>query len=79
MRGFVLNQSRTHWLLRDALHFILTTCQEFRDELSHQRVLNNLAKEEINIFNYELEELISRMKCQVLEVLLPFISFVHGF
>ncbi len=39
---------------------------------------NNLAKKEINVFDYELEELISCMKCQVLEVLLPFISFMHG-
>ncbi len=38
---------------------------------------NNLAEKEINVFNYELEELILGMKCQ--EVLLPFISFMHGF
>ncbi len=39
---------------------------------------NNLAKEEINVFDYELEEFISCMKGQVLKVLLPFISFMHG-
>jgi len=42
-------------------------------------VPNNLVEEEINVFNYELEELILGVKCQVLEVLLPFISFMHGF
>jgi hypothetical protein len=61
------------------LHFIITACQEFCDELSHQKVLNYFAEEEINVFDYELEELISCMKCQVLEILLPFISFMHGF
>ncbi len=42
-------------------------------------MLNNLAKEEINVFDYELEEFISHMKHQVPKVLLPFISFMHGF
>jgi len=41
-------------------------------------VPNNLVEEKINVFN-ELEELILGMKHQVLEVLLPFISFMHGF
>ncbi len=39
---------------------------------------DNLAKEEINVFDYELEKFISHMKHQVLKVLLPFISFMHG-
>ncbi len=38
---------------------------------------NSLAKEEINAFDFELEEFISHMKRQVLEVLWPFISFMH--
>ncbi len=40
---------------------------------------DNLLEEEINVFDYELEELISCMKCQMLEVLLPFVSFMHIF
>ncbi len=40
---------------------------------------DNLVKEEINVFDYELEKLIFRMKRQVLKVFLPFISFIHGF
>jgi len=42
-------------------------------------VSNNLVEEEINVFNYELEEFIFGVKRQVLKVLLPFISFMHGF
>jgi hypothetical protein len=42
-------------------------------------VPNSLVEEEINVFDYELEELISHMKCQMLEVFLPFISLMHGF
>jgi hypothetical protein len=42
-------------------------------------VPNSLVEEEINVFNYELEELISRMKRQMLEVLLPSITLMHGF
>jgi hypothetical protein len=42
-------------------------------------VPNNLVEKEINVFNCELEELILGMKRQVLEVLLPFISFMHCF
>jgi len=41
-------------------------------------VFDNLVEEEINVFDYELEKLIFHMKHQVLEVLLPFISFMHG-
>jgi len=63
--------------LGDAFHFILTTCQEPHDEFSHQRVPNSLNEKEINVFDYELEELISRKKCQVLKILLPFISYMH--
>ncbi len=40
---------------------------------------NSLIENEINIFDFVLEELISRMKHYVLEVLLPFISFMHDF
>jgi len=39
----------------------------------------SLVEKEIHVFDYELEEFISRMKRQVLKVLLPFISFMHGF
>jgi hypothetical protein len=49
LKRCVLNQSRGHWLLGDALQFILTTCQELHDELSHQRVLDSLVEEEINM------------------------------
>jgi len=35
--------------------------------------------EEINVFDCELEEFIFHMKCQVLKVLLPIISLMHGF
>ncbi len=68
-----------HWLLRGALHFILTTCRELCEELSCQRVPNSLVEEEINVFDYELEKLVFHMKRQVLEVLLPFIPFMHDF
>jgi hypothetical protein len=42
-------------------------------------VPNSLVEEEINVFDYELEKLVFHMKRQVLEVLLPFIPFMHDF
>jgi hypothetical protein len=42
-------------------------------------VLDNLVEEEIYVFDYDLEEFIFHLKCQVLKFLLNFISFMHGF
>ncbi len=40
---------------------------------------NSLVEEGINVFDYELKKLIFHMQHQVLEVLMPFIYFIHGF
>lgn len=41
-------------------------------------LINNLAKEEINVLDFELKEFNSCMKHQVSKVFLPFIFFMHG-
>jgi hypothetical protein len=41
-------------------------------------LINNLAKEETNVLDFELKEFNSCMKHQVLKVFLLFISFIHG-
>ncbi len=33
MIGFVLNQSREHWLLGKALQFIIVACRDFKSKL----------------------------------------------
>lgn len=60
-------------------HFIISTCQDIDENLICQIISNNLAKEEANVLNLELEQLIDDMKCQVLEVFQPLISFLHAF
>ncbi len=63
----------------DIPHFIILTCKEIHENLICQKVLNNLAKNEANVFDLELEQFIDHMKCQVLEILQPFISFYMHF
>jgi hypothetical protein len=38
-----------------------------------------MANLEASIFNAKLVELVLRMKCQMLKVVKPFFSFLHGF
>ncbi len=42
MTGCVLNQSRRHWLLGDALQFIIIKIHEVRDEIGHVVNLNGM-------------------------------------
>ncbi len=48
---YVTNQSRGHWLLAYVLQFIVSTCQNIREELA-QPIFNNDVEEDL--FDYEL-------------------------
>jgi hypothetical protein len=50
----VLNQSRKHWLLGDALQFIITKTCEVHDEVGHVVNLDGIGDLEANVFNVEL-------------------------
>jgi hypothetical protein len=39
----VLNQIHEHWLLPNALEFIISTCWDTQEELTFQTILNNFA------------------------------------
>ncbi len=79
VKGYVLNQSWGHWPFGDAFQFIISMCQEIQEDLKFQRVINSLAKKEVNIFYLGFKQLIVCMNHQVLEAFQPFISFLHAF
>jgi hypothetical protein len=58
--GYVLNQSHQHWLLLDALQFIISTCWDIIKKLACQIVHNNLV--ENDFCDHELKELMVYMK-----------------
>jgi hypothetical protein len=78
-KGCVLNKSWGHWLLRNALQFIISMCQEIKKDLKFQRVIDSLTKKEVNIFDLGFKQLIVWMNHQVLEAFQPLISFLHAF
>jgi len=69
------------WILATWKHLevVISTCCELHDELAYYTILDNLLNLDVLIFYIELEELEIHMKHQVLEVLLPFILFLHEF
>jgi hypothetical protein len=77
--GCVLNQSYGHWLLGDMLQFIITKTHEVRDEVGHVVNLDGTGDQKANTFDVELAYLVILMKCQILEVLQPFLYFMHAF
>jgi len=54
--GCVLNQSQGHWLLVDALQFIILTSRNDREKLVFQPILDNLVQKE-DVFDFELKNL----------------------
>ncbi len=57
---------------------MIFTCCEICDKISYKIVFNNLIDLEMFVLYEKLEELWVHMKCQVLEVALPFILFLQG-
>jgi hypothetical protein len=72
--GCVLNQSCGHWLLKDALQFVITKAHEFRDDVVNLVVLDNMGDLEANVFDAKLAKLTVRRKCLALEKLFNFPS-----
>jgi hypothetical protein len=61
------------------LQYVINKTYEVHDELINVVVLNSLGDLEANAFDVKLTKLIINMKLQILEVLQPFLSFMHGF
>jgi hypothetical protein len=61
------------------LEFVITKTVEFHNEVVNGVFLDNMANLEANILNGKLVELVLHMKCQMLKVVQPFFSFLHGF
>jgi len=59
----ILNQSKGHWLLNDALNFAISMSLKFRDEIDFV-TFDNLMEEEGNVA-YELSCLASNIKKEV--------------
>ncbi len=59
----ILNKSRGHWLLNDALNFAISMSLKFRDEINFT-TFENLMEEDGNVV-YELSCLISNIKKKV--------------
>ncbi len=72
----VLNKNHEHWLLGDALQFIIIKIHEFCNYVVDVVVLDNMADPKANGCDVELRKLTIRMKRQMLEVLQPFLSFL---
>ncbi len=73
MFACILNQSRGHWLLSDALNFTISMNLKFKDEIDFA-TFDNLMEEDGNVV-YELSCLASNIKKEVIQVLDSFISF----
>jgi hypothetical protein len=74
MSTCILNQSRGHWLLSDALNFAISMSLGFRDEIDFA-TFDNLMEEDGNIV-YELSCLASNIKKEVIQVMDSFLSFL---
>jgi hypothetical protein len=61
------------------LQYVINKTYEVCDELINVVVPDSLGDLETNAFDVELTKLMICMKLQILEVLQPFLSFMHGF
>jgi len=61
------------------LQFIITKTHEVRDDVGHVVNRDGMGDPEANVFDVELAYLVIRIKCQILEVLQPFLYFMHAF
>jgi hypothetical protein len=77
--SYVLNKSCRHWLLVDALQFSITKTLEVCDEVDHAVNHDGMANPEASAFDVELAKLMIHMKWEIMEVLQPFLSFMHAF
>jgi len=69
----ILNQSRGHWLLSDALNFAISMNLKFKDEID-SATFDSLMEEDGNVA-YELSCLASNIKKKVFQILDSFFSF----
>jgi len=53
----VLNQNCEHWLLMDALQFVITRAHEFHDDIANLVVPNSMGDPEANVFDAKLVKL----------------------
>jgi len=72
----ILNQSKGHWLLSDALNSTISISLKFRDEIDYA-TFDNLIKEDGTVV-YELSCLASNIKKEI-QVLDSFISFLKQY
>jgi hypothetical protein len=71
----VLNKNYEHWLLGDALQFVIIKIHEFCNYVVDLVVLDNMADPKANVCGAKLKNLTICMKHQMLEVLQPFLFF----
>jgi hypothetical protein len=74
----VLNQSKSHWLLSDALQFAIIMCLKFREEITNPSTLVNLIDDDFEIV-FELSLFTSNIKREVCGVWDSFLSFFKKF
>ncbi len=71
----VLNQSRGHWLLNDALNFVISINLKFKDEIETLTSFDNIIEKDANIA-FELTCLTSNTKKKFMGFwILFFLSF----
>jgi hypothetical protein len=70
----ILNQSRGHWLLSDALNFAISMSLKFREEID-LATFDNTIEEDGNVA-YELSRLASNIQKEIIQVLDSFFSFL---
>jgi hypothetical protein len=70
----VLNQSRRHWLLVNALQSTITMCLKFREEITNPSAPINLIDDEFGIA-FELSLFTSNIRREICGVLDYFFSF----
>jgi hypothetical protein len=73
----ILNQSRYHLLLSDALNFAISMSLKFRDEID-SATFDNLMEEDGNVV-YELSCFASNVKKEIIQVLDSFLSFLKEY
>jgi hypothetical protein len=75
---YVLNQSKSHWLLSNALHFAIIMCLKFKEEITNPFVLVNLINDDYGI-DFELFLFTSNIRKEVCGVFYSFLSFLGNF
>jgi hypothetical protein len=73
----ILNQSRGHWLLSDALNYAISISLKFKDEI-YSTTFDNLMEKAGNVV-YELSCLASNIKIIIVQVLDFFLSFLKKY